>query len=51
MAEMVPSCHVRVGAGLPGRHDRLHNSDYQPAEGCIALGVQALARAAVEVLR
>ncbi len=51
MAERVPSCHLRVGAGLPGRHDRLHNSDYQPAEDCIALGVQALARAAVEVLR
>jgi len=51
MAELVPSCHLRVGAGLPGRHDRLHNSDYQPAEDCIALGVQALARAAVEVLR
>ena len=50
MAELVPSCHLRVGAGSPGRHDRLHNSDYQPDEACIGLGVQALCRAAVEIL-
>lgn len=51
MAELVPSCHVRIGAGAPGRHDRLHNSDYQPDEACIGLGVQALVRAAAEILR
>ncbi len=50
MAERVPSCHLRVGAGQPGRQDRLHNSDYQPDEACIALGVQALSRAALEML-
>ena len=50
MAERVPSFHLRVGSGAPGRQDRLHNSAYQPDEACIALGVQALSRAAVELL-
>ena len=47
------------GAGLPacasaparrGATDKLHNSDYQPDERCIGLGVQALSRAALELL-
>ena len=50
MADLVPSFHLRVGSGAPGRQDRLHNSAYQPDEACIALGVQALSRAAVELL-
>ena len=50
MAERVPAFHLRVGSGAPGRQDRLHNSGYQPDEACIALGVQALSRAAVELL-
>ncbi len=49
-AERVPSCVLRIGSGTPGRRDALHNSGYQPDEACIALGAQALARAAVELL-
>ena len=51
MAECVPSCHLRIGAGAPGRDDRLHNSNYQPDEACIGLGVQALVRATADILR
>ena len=50
MAERVPSFQLRVGSGQPGRSDSLHNSAYQPDERCIGLGVQALARAAAELL-
>ncbi len=50
IAARVPSFVLRVGSGAPGRADHLHNSDYQPDEACIALGAQALARAAVELL-
>ncbi len=46
----VPVFHLRVGASQKGRSDRLHNSDYQPDEACIGLGVQALSRAALELL-
>jgi amidohydrolase len=49
-AERVPSAHLFVGASQPGRDDHLHNSDYQPDEGCIGLGVAALSRSAVELL-
>ncbi len=50
IAARVPSFVLRVGSGAPGRADHLHNSAYQPDEACIALGAQALARAAVEML-
>ena len=50
MAEVVPSAHLLVGSGSPGREDRLHNSGYQPDEASIGLGVQALSRAALEML-
>ena len=50
MAELVPSAHLRVGSGAPGRQDRLHNSDYQPDEACIGNGVQAFSRAALDML-
>jgi amidohydrolase len=50
MAELVPSFQLRIGSGQPGRNDRLHNSAYQPDERCIGLGVQAVARAALEIL-
>lgn len=50
MAERVPSFQLRIGSGQPGRRDRLHNSDYQPDERCIGFGVQALSRAAMELL-
>jgi amidohydrolase len=50
LAELVPSFQLRVGSSQPGRHDRLHNSGYQPDEACIGFGVQALSRAALELL-
>ncbi len=50
IAERVPAFQLRIGSGQPGRDDKLHNSAYQPDEGCIGLGVQALARAAMELL-
>ncbi len=50
MSRLVPSFQLRVGSGAPGRDDRLHNSGYQPDEKCIGLGVQALSRAALEML-
>jgi amidohydrolase len=50
IAARVPSFVLRVGSGAPGRADHLHNSAYQPDEACIALGAQALARAAVDLL-
>lgn len=50
MAQVVPAFQLRVGSGTPGRSDRLHNSAYQPDEACIGLGVQALARAALDML-
>ena len=49
-AALAPAFQMRIGAGAPGRADRLHNADYQPDERCIALGVQALSRAALELL-
>lgn len=50
IAERVPSFQLRIGSGQPGRNDKLHNSAYQPDERCIALGVEALSRAALELL-
>ena len=50
MAELVPGFQLRVGSSQPGRDDRLHNSGYQPDERCIGAGVQALSRAALELL-
>jgi amidohydrolase len=50
-AERVPAFHLRVGSGAPGRDDHLHNDRYQPDERCIGLGVQALSRIALDLLR
>jgi amidohydrolase len=50
MADLVPAFQLRVGSSQPGRSDRLHNSAYQPDELCIGFGVQALSRAALELL-
>jgi amidohydrolase len=50
-ADRVPSFQLRIGSGAPGRADALHNADYQPDERCIGLGVQALSRAALDLLR
>jgi len=49
-SERIPSCQLLVGASQPGRHDRVHNSDYQPDERCIGIGVSALSRAALDIL-
>jgi amidohydrolase len=49
-AARAPAFQLRIGSGAPGRDDRLHNAAYQPDERCIALGVQALSRAALELL-
>ena len=49
-ADRLPSFVLRIGSGAPGRADHLHNSQYQPDEACIALGAQALAAAALELL-
>ncbi|WP_237215428.1 M20 metallopeptidase family protein [Falsiroseomonas oryziterrae] len=49
-AARAPAFQLRIGSGAPGRDDRLHNAGYQPDERCIPLGVQALTRAAVEML-
>lgn len=49
-SERMPTVHIQIGSGQPGRDDRLHNSDYQPDEGCIAQSAIALTRAAVEFL-
>ena len=50
MADRVPAFQLRIGSSQPGRSDRLHNSAYQPDERCIGFGVQALSRAALEML-
>lgn len=52
IAERVPSFQLRIGSGpaQPGQTDQLHNSAYRPDEAAIGLGMQALARAAVELL-
>jgi amidohydrolase len=50
MADLVPAFQLRVGSSQPGRSDKLHNSAYQPDERCIGYGVQALSRAALELL-
>ncbi len=50
MADLVPGFQLWVGSSQPGRRDALHNSAYQPDERCIGFGVQALSRAALEIL-
>ena len=50
MTEVVPGLQIRIGAGAPGREDKLHNSDYQPDERCLGQGVQALSRIALDLL-
>lgn len=49
-SERIPSCQLLVGSSQPGRQDRVHNSNYQPDERCIGLGVAALSRAALDIL-
>ena len=49
-SERMPSIQIHIGSGQPGRDDRVHNSDYQPDEACIAQSAVALTRMAVELL-
>lgn len=49
-SDLMPSIQVQIGSGQPGRDDRLHNSDYQPDEACIAQSAIALTRLAVDFL-
>jgi amidohydrolase len=49
-AALAPAFQLRIGSGAPGRDDLLHNAGYQPDERCIGLGVQALSRAALDLL-
>jgi amidohydrolase len=50
LSQILPSFQLGIGSGAPGRADRLHNSGYQPDEACIGFGVQALSRAALDIL-
>lgn len=50
MSQMVPSFQLGIGSGAPGGTAGLHNSKYAPDEACIGFGVQALSRAALEIL-
>ncbi|MFC3126311.1 M20 family metallopeptidase [Pseudoroseomonas globiformis] len=49
-AERVPAFQLRIGSSQPGRQDRVHNAFYQPDEGCMVLGVEALSRIALDLL-
>lgn len=49
-SERMPAIHINIGSSQPGRADRLHNSDYQPDETCIARSAAAVTRMAVELL-
>ena len=46
----VPAFQLGIGASQEGRDDKLHNSDYQPDERSIGLGVVALSLAAARLL-
>ncbi|MCJ8139171.1 M20 metallopeptidase family protein [Falsirhodobacter halotolerans] len=49
-SERMPSIQINVGSRVAGRDDRVHNSDYQPDESCIATSAIALTRMAVTLL-
>jgi amidohydrolase len=50
LSQRVPSFQLGVGSAPPGGTQGLHNSRYAPDEACIGFGVQALTRAALELL-
>ncbi len=50
LSRIVPSFQLGVGSAPEGGTQGLHNSRYAPDEACIGLGVQALSRAALELL-
>jgi amidohydrolase len=49
-ATRVPALQLRIGSSAPGRNDALHNARYQPDEGSIPAGVEALSRIALDLL-
>lgn len=49
-SERLPSIQIFIGSGQEGRDDRVHNSDYQPDERCIARSAIVLTRMAVDLL-
>ncbi len=49
LAEQRQSFRLGIGAGAPGRHDRLHTASVQPDESAIASGVAAMSAAALAV--
>lgn len=48
--DLAPGLQLQVGSAQAGRADRLHNSDYQPDESCIAQSAIAMTRVAVDLL-
>ncbi len=48
--DLAPGLQLQVGSAQAGRSDRLHNSDYQPDESCIAQSAIAMTRVAVDLL-
>jgi amidohydrolase len=49
-SDRVPACQIHIGSAQPGRNDHVHNSDYQPDEGCISVGAIALTRLTLDIL-
>jgi amidohydrolase len=48
--ERVPGMYLRLGSMIDGRRHMLHNSDFQPNEDAIPIGVQVVTRAVVDLL-
>jgi amidohydrolase len=50
LSRIIPAFQLGVGSAPPEGSPGLHNSGYKPDEACIGYGVQALSRAALELL-
>jgi amidohydrolase len=48
--ERVPGTYLRLGSMIGGRRHMLHNSDFQPNENAIPIGVQVVTRAVIDLL-
>jgi amidohydrolase len=48
--ERVPGVYLRLGSMIDGRRHMLHNSDFQPNEDAIPIGVQVVTSAVVDFL-
>jgi metal-dependent amidase/aminoacylase/carboxypeptidase family protein len=48
-AERVPGVYLRLGSMIDERRHMLHNSDFQPNEDAIPIGVQVVTRAVVDL--